>query len=318
MGVTRFPNGVSSFGNVLNLPIDAGNVYWVNNSPTSTKGIEMTKKFGEVRYEDGSMMLHQDNGTGIGILSAIAACVGGRNDYVIVGNGTYTLTAPINLVGKSAVHLLAQGGLTMDVGAPSAVILHQNGAYPTVMMNTNCEVAGFTIENCTGEEAIEIPENLPYTSIHHNLIRWQMAAGINAINCLSNGGSWGSIDHNKIINWSGTAGGYAIYVGNAATVAVTIAYNDIIAYGNDAVMDGGIVCFGLGGMVKYNNITESGGTGANQGGTITVGVTLDAAQCAIGNMCALTATQGLAGGTASVSFVQNFDGAAGGAAAIVT
>ena len=315
--VDNYKYGLASFGNVL-IPGDAGNVYFVNNSPTSTKGTYLTQKYGNVRYADGAAMLYQDDGTGVGIIAAIAACVGGRNDYVIVGNGTYTLTSAIDLAGKSAVHLIAQGGLTMDVGSPSSVILHQNGAYPTIKMNTNCEVAGFTIENCTGQVAIEIPENLPYTSIHHNLIRWQMGAGINAINCLSNGGSWGSIDHNKIINWSGTAGGYAIYVGNAATVAVTIAYNDIIAYGNDAVMDGGIVCYGLGGMVKYNNISESGGTGANQGGTITVGITLDAAQCAIGNMCALTATQGLAGGTASVSFVQNFDAAGGGATAIAT
>ena len=309
-----FFNGRTMLGG----PIDAGNVYYVNNSPTSAKGIEMTNRYGRARYSDGSYALHQDDGTGAAIITAIAACKGGRNDYVILGNGTYTMTAGIDLAGKSSVHLLGQGGSIMDVGASSAVIIHQNGAYPALKMNAMCEVAGITFENCTGEEAIECPANLAYNSIHHCTFRWQMSAGINCINVLSNGMSWGTIFKNKIINWSGTSGGAAIYIGNAACWGVDVSYNDIICAGNNAVMDYGIFHTGLGATVKYNNITESGGTGSANGGTITVAISLGTDGCAIGNMCAVTATQGLAGGTASVSFVQNFDAASGGATAITT
>ena len=68
----NFRNGLKSFGSVV-IPGDAGNIYIVNNNPASTKGAELTRKYGNVYYDDGSAMLHQDNLDGSGIATAIAA-----------------------------------------------------------------------------------------------------------------------------------------------------------------------------------------------------------------------------------------------------
>ena len=295
-------------------PSDVGNVYYVILSSKAFYSDFYNSRQGN--YSDGSAIVYPDAGTGDGILAAIAACKGGRNDYVIVGTGTYTMTAAIDLVGKSSLHLIAANGGGMPVGSPGAVIIHQNGNYSAVKMNAFCELAGFQIENMTGYNAIEVPTNLAWVNIHHNLIKWQTSAGVDAIFGASNGGSYGSVHHNKIVQWSGTGGRAGIYFGNAATVCMTISDNEIIAYGG-STFDYGILYTGAGGMVRDNYISESGGSAAG-GGTVTVGIEVGVNTAAISNRVAVAAGQGLAGGTANRTFVDNKDALNGGAVEIVT
>jgi len=294
---------------------DVGNVYWViQSSKTFYNRFVSSHMF---LYPDGSKSVYSDAGTGDGIAAAIAACKGGRNDYVIVGTGTYALTAALSLSGKSSVHLMGQNGGNMDVGTPGAVILRQDGNYTTITHNAFCEVAGFQIENKIGYSAINIPAGIGWTNTHNNLFKWSGSAGIDCVN-FGSGASWGSIHHNKFVQWAGTGGRACIYIGNAATTAVTVSNNDIIAFGDGLVWDYGILHTGLGGLVKDNYISESGGTDAVGGATITVAIEAGVACGVINNRCAVATGQGLNGGTANITFVDNRDGQAGGAAAITT
>jgi hypothetical protein len=132
------------------------------------------------------------------------------------------------------------------------------------------------------------------------------------------GASWGSIHHNKFVQWTGTAARSCIYIPNAATIAVTVANNDIIAFGDGLVWDYGIFHTGQGGLIRDNYISESGGTAAVGGATITIAIEAGVATGVMNNRLAVAAGQGINGGTASITFVDNRDGSSGGATPITT
>lgn len=311
--MTTYADGLYQYGGMPVGPnmMDVGNIYFVNNSPTSAKGIELTKRFGATRYSDDSLMLHTTPTT------AITACIGGRNDYVILSTGTYALTTAITLTGKSSVHLIGQNGLGMDIGTAGAVILRQDGNYTTITNNAFCETAGLQIENKIGYSAIDVPTGIGWTNIHHNLFKVSLSAGIDCVN-YGSGASWGSIHHNKFVQWASTGGRACIYIPDQATTAVTVANNDILAFGDGLVWDNGIYHYGLGGLVRDNYIGESGGTAAIGGATITVAINVGVATNVANNRTCVATGQGLNGGTANITFVDNRDGQAGGATAITT
>lgn len=297
------------------VPMGASKIFYICKAGTSTYNY-LSQIF--PCDSDGVPRVYAADGTAdeVEFNAAVTNCVGGRNDYILVYPGTYVLAEPIALTGKSSVHLIAVNGLTMDVGTPGATILRQDGSYTTITMNAFCELAGFQIENKVGYSAIDVPTGIGWSNIHNNLFKWWGSAGIDCV-WYGSGASWGSIHHNKFVQWAGTAARSCIYIGNAATTAVTVANNDIVAFGS-VVWDYGIVHTGMGGLVRDNYISESGGSGATGGGTITIGIEAGVATGVANNRICVASGQGVNGGTANVSFSDNRDGQAGGAAAITT
>ena len=298
MGLTNYPFGISSFGSpVFGSVSDVGNVYWVNNSPTSTKGQEMTRRFGAVQYEDGSYMLHTS------IANAISACKGGRNDYVIVGTGAWSLTTAATMAGKSSVHLIGQNGLGREVGSAGAALLQQTGNYQAVIMEAYCELAGFQIINLDGYAAVTVAANIWRPSIHNNCFHTVAGSAINIVD--ASGAlacSYGSISYNRFATWVGGNMTSCINVGTGTGVDIV---GNIISHYN-GTCDYGITQAGAQCVVKDNTVCNSGG-----GGVVTVAVNIHAYSSAIDNRLAVDAGKGLAGGTAANSFVGNKDGATG-------
>jgi hypothetical protein len=288
---------------------DVGNVYWVIQS-TKTYYARFLESHMFI-HPDGSKSVFTDAGRGDGIAAAIAACKGGRNDYVIVGSGTYALTAALALTGRSSLHLIAANGGGMDVGSPGAVILRQDGNYTAITMNAFCEVSGFQIENRSGYSAINVPANIGWSNIHHNLFKFSGSAGIDCVN-YADGANWGAIHHNKFVQWTGTAARSCISIGDQST-AVTVANNDILCYGVGNVWDYGIYHLGIGGIVRDNFIGESGGPTSLWGGTITIAIEAGASTNVANNRLCVASGRGLNGGTANITFCDNRDGQAGGA-----
>lgn len=311
MGVTNFPNGISSFGNVLHGSgaLGVGNVYYVTNrSQASSPGKYAAKKYARSSYSnDGSMMLHTT------IASAAAVCVSDRNDYIIVLPSGYGLTTTIDLSSVQNVHLLGANGCNQDCGSQGSAYLVQTGAYPAITLGSWNEVADLQIWNCSGEEGIyaSLKQGI---NVHHNLFRLTAAAGITSGVDLSGGygNNYNRVAYNKFIHYAGTAG-YAVINVGLGTGNDTIG-NEIAVYGS-CTYDYGILNQSPGGLADLNRITECGGSG-----TITVALQIKSTNgnSASGNFLAVAAGQGLAGGTAEKSFCQNFDAASGGATAIQT
>lgn len=294
--------------------VDVGNIYWVIQSSKA-----FYRSFVESHlfvYPDGSKSVYTDSGNGAGIQAAISACKGGRNDFIIVGTGNYNLTAAITLAGKSSVHLVALNAGGYDVGALGAAALTQTGNYPAVQMEAYGELTGFQIINKNGYNGVYVPAASWRCNIHHNYFHMVGGSDIDIINCAEgNANSYGRIHHNKFTTWVAGVLNSAINKGLGGPVDVC---NNEISCHNGMVMDYGIINESSGGMTNDNDVSESGGDGAVGGGTITVAVQVLAGACAIGNRCAVGTGQGLAGGTASHSFVDNRDGQAGGATPIET
>lgn len=300
MSVAPFPNGLSSFGNVLHgsgAVMDVGNVYWVNNSPTSTKGTEMTKRYGKVVYSDGTRMLQTS------VANAITACKGGRNDYIIAGTGAYTLTTLATLSGKSSIHLIGQNGFGRGVGSAGAALLQQTGAFAVVAMEAYCELAGFQIINLTGYSAVTVAANIWRPSIHHNTFHTVAGSAINIVDATGAlACSYGNISQNRFATWVGGNMTSCINVGTAT--GVDIIENYISHY--NGTCDYGITQAGAQCLVKDNVVMNSG-----SGGVVTVAVNIHEYSSAVDNRLAVDAGKGLAGGTAANSFVGNKDGATG-------
>jgi hypothetical protein len=308
--MTTYADGLYQYGGMpVGIGImDVGNIYWVNNSPTSTKGIEMTKRFGATEYSDQTKMLHTT------IASAISACKGGRNDYVICGTGAYTLTAAVTVAGKSSVHLIGQNGLGQGNGCVEATVLIQSGNYQAVIMETACELTGFGIINKTGYQAVTAAITSYGCNIHHNSFRIVGGAAIDLVSLLLN--SNGSICDNRFYTYTGGVLNSVIYQGEGT--GVNVCRNHITASAQ-AVYTYGIYCDAISGMVADNYISECGGTASGAyGGQITNAIKVPYHCCAINNRCAVATGQGLNGGTTNITFVDNRDGQAGGAAAITT
>jgi hypothetical protein len=299
-------------GRQPNIGLDVGNVYRVLLKSKVFYSQFMALQF---QYSDGSLALYGDDGDGLGIAAAITACKGGRNDYVIVGTGAYTLTVPLTCAGKSSVHLIAQNGLGRDIGCVGATVLTQSGAYQAVIMEAYGELAGFSIINKTTYSAVTAAIGVVATNIHHNTFKI-VGGGATTDNVSLLLNSYGSVTRNRWFTYSGGVLNSVLYNGEGTGVDVS---NNVITASAGAVYTYGIYCDAISGMVSDNYISESGGDGATTyGGTITNAIKIPAHACAINNRCAVGTGQGLNGGTDEHSFVQNFDAASGGSTALET
>ena len=312
MSITNYPNGVSSFGTVLPGSLGVGNVYYVIYSGRTAVTKDARNKWGEERYSDGSKMLYLDSGNGEGIQDAIDATKGGRNDYVIVGTGPYTLTTALDLTGKSSVHLISTNQQGIEVGGIGAALLQQSGNYECLKMEAYCEVSGFQFINKAGYSAITMADGKWRANVHHNYFHVVGGTACSIISGAGTGFTHGFISNNRFQTWVG--GNFTSHIVLATGNSVTISDNSIVNY--SGTVDTSI---NLGGGVQNlaidNIISDCGGAG-----TITVGIDAGTptGNTVIGNRIATLSGRGLAGGTANRSFVSNFDSTSGGATPIET
>ena len=318
MGIVNFNNGVASFGVPVFGSMGVGNVYFIGRTASAAQHALFSKRYAKTRFGDGTPMYWSDAGDGVQLQAAITASQGGFNNYFVCAPGAYTLTTALTLVGKSNSHLIACNQGDYDVGAPGSSLLQQSGNYVCLKMEAYGEVSGFQFINKNGYAAVEVSAGIWRPTIHHNYFHMVGGSDINLIDassataCVS-----GSIHHNKFTTWSGGVLNSAICVGYGTGVSVT--HNHIMASASAMVLDYGIYNDSIGGLTAYNIVSEAGGNGvASNGGTVTVAIYINASGTAVGNRCAVGTGQGLAGGTASHTFVDNKDGQAGGATEIET
>jgi len=310
--ITNYPNGVSSFGNVVPGLNGVGNVYyvWLKSKTAIIK--DMRNKYQGATYPDGNAILYEDAGDGLGIQAAINACKGGRNDYVFVGTGNYNLTVALTMSGKSSVHLIGVNGGGCEVGTVGAAALTQTGACQNVIMEAYDELTGFQIINKAGYAAVTMADGKWRANIHHNYFHMTQGTACNIIDCAGTGMAHGYICNNK----------FQTYVGGAITSAITVygAFSVTIANNwinnHSGTMDVGIELNSSAQAVIVNNIVSDDG-GA---GTITVAIALGggAMNTAINNRVAVLSGRGFTGGTVNRSFVDNRDATAGGETCIET
>jgi len=298
------------------LGLGVGNVYRVIKKSEAYYSQFIADYQGE--YSDGSLIVHPDDGDGLGIQSALDACVANRNDYVLVqpSQSDYDLEAALTL-SKKSVHLLCPAGLGLERGSTNACRLEQTGSYDVfTVSDASIEIAGFYLKHKQNKTAIELATSVAGVgsyacNIHHNNIAMNTDSTTcePLINCTGDGGAYGDIHH----NWIYASGG------NDTTVAVIIAiqasatmaqcnYNEI-TIGDGMTATVGIQNLATKGMVAYNMF---GGAGSDC--TWTHCIQVSGYGNAIGNRCSCAAGGVIVvGGTDEYSFSDNMNSVGGGA-----
>jgi len=290
------------------LPSDAGNVYQVIlTSKAFYSDFYANKQF---QYSDGSWAVYPDSGNGLGIQAAINACKGGRNDYILVGTGSYTLTVALTLAGKSSVHLIAVNGGGLAVGTMGAAALTQTGNYQNVIMSPYSEVTGFQMINKVGYSAVTVADGIWRPNIHHNYFHMVGGSDINIISAAGSGLSHSRVCNNRFSTWVGGVLNSAIY--NAGGNACDISNNIITVNGATVVMDVGIYNGGDQTTTDNNVLQEANSA------VITLGIVIAPTASAAGNRFMIAAGRCLFGGSANLSYSDNRNGVAGGETCIVT
>jgi hypothetical protein len=301
----------------INLPfggIGVGNIYYVINT-TEAHYAQFCADYNVV-YSDGSESVCPDDGEGgnaTGIHAALTKTVAGRNDYVIVMPGDYN-SYYAYLMTKSAVHLIAPAGFGYDIGANNSTCLFCNsGDTEDAVIKISaraCEVAGFRMSSFPDESAILLTATALSPNIHHNTIALNWGAGTIKAAILGEtaGGSWGKIERNLLWSTYGNARTCAAVILIAANATGCQVNHNEIVIGDTNIATIGISNLAVKGATNFNIFSESGGSGAANGGTITKCVTISASGCAMGNLGAVATGQLLAGGTTGHSFVGNVAG----------
>lgn len=297
----------SGMPNFAGAPI--GNVYFVGRSTATSQFDAWVKRFGKMRYSDGSWAFHSDPADGTGIQEAITGSTGSFNNYVFVAPGTYTLAAALTTAGKSGTHLIGVNGGNYDVGCTTSVYLFQGGSYTGLTLSANTEVAGFAIKNKAAYAAITVPAGIFSTDIHNNFFMMVCGSACNIVDATAaEANKMGRVHHNRF--YTEVTGNVTSAISLAAGYAKDACYN-VITLGGVGTMDYGINNQSEGGDTSFNIVSEGPGT-------ITNGIYIGNNGSAVGNNCAVVTGRGLAGGTAERSFVNNRDGASGGATPIQT
>ena len=297
-----------------------GNVYYVIKTAETFYSQFVSDH--QCTYSDGSQAVHGDDGAGSGIISALAATVECRNDYVLVqpSNGDYDITAAL-VMDKKAVHLICPAGLGYTRGANNACRIHQTGAYPVInVTDAAVEIAGFYFKNYATKGGIILGAGTYGLNIHHNYWAMNLSGGTNEpmlgpliANITQDYGAWSTIDSNFFQSQSGASATIAAIIRtNAQATGTRIVNNDIQIGDTDNTATVGILNGSVKGIVNDNHLMAA--QTASGAGVFTHGVQIHASGSAIGNKLALAsgATAGVVGGTDEVSFVDNNTGVAGG------
>ena len=300
-----------------------GNVYYVIKSSESHFSQIYNKYF--QKYADGSVSVHSDDGAGSGIASALAATVECRNDYVLVfpSDSDYDLTTAL-VMDKKSVHLICPAGLSYDVGANNAVRLHQTGAYPVIELEDSAiEVAGFYLKNYATKGGVILNNNLTYgLHVHNNYLAMNLSGATNEpmigpliANTTGAAGAWGTFEKNFIQSQAGANATIAAIMSfNSQATGVRVLHNDIQIGDTNNTATRGIKNIAFKGIANFNNMMAA--QTVSGVGIFTKAIEIHASGSAIGNKGAMAAGDLVTGGTDEVSFVDNHDGAAGGATAV--
>jgi hypothetical protein len=310
MGITNFPYGITSFGQLVPNTFGVGNVYYVWLTSKTAIMTDMKNKYEGNTYPDGNKILYEDAGNGLGIQAAIDACKGGRNDYVIVGTGNYNLTVPLTMSGKSSVHLIGCNGGGLDVGSLGAAALTQTGNYENVIMEAYGELSGFQIINKAGYSAVTMADGKWRMNIHNNYFHMVQGSASYIVKASGSGLAYGTIANNRFETY--VAGNSATVIDCAGATAANICSNWICNL--SGTIDTGIQTgSGYQMMIVDNIVSDCSGAG-----TITVAIDMGQKNTAINNRLAVLSGRGFANGTVNRTFVDNRDATSGGATPIET
>jgi len=317
MSLTNFPNGITSFGNIVHGGLGVGNVYYVYDT-ASANAETIHNRFTGQAYEDGSNILHPHTSSGTtittnGLVSALAACVADRNDYVVVmpSANTYYTDVALTVAAKST-HFICPAALCCDVGCTNAARLQQiTSALPIISLESDgCEIAGFYLKNISAYPHIQVPTgNFAWGNIiHHNyFVSRSSTTTLPMLYCLGDGLSYSRVEK----NWFTSQVTGAVWTTGIISVAANAVSCDI--HGNVFNAGDGTATYGVRNLAVWsivsNNLFSEGGTG-----TITSCVTIGATGAVIGNRCAVATGHFSDGsGTTGVSYTDNTDGITNGA-----
>ncbi len=309
--MTTFADALFQYGGVPVGQLGIGNIYYVIKSSEAYASRFIKARQGT--YEDGSVRVHEDDGSGDGIQSALDDTVANRNDYVIVqpSESDYDLTAALTL-SKKAVHLLCPAGFGLERGSTNAARLEQTTASTEIFIvsGASVEIAGFYLKHKQNVTAIQLNTAGAYApNIHHNNIAMNTASTTSEpmINCTGDGGAYGDIHHNWIYSSGGndTTIAAIIVVGASATMA-KVTHNEI-TIGDGLTATVGIQNLATKGMVANNMFGQAGADS-----TWTHCIQVSSFGNAIGNRGVVADGIIVVGGASDSSFSDNMNGVNGG------
>ncbi len=315
MSLTNFPNGITSFGQIVPGEMGIGNVYYVCQSTNTNAYTLMIDRYGGQNYSDGTAILHTT------IQSALDATKANRNDYVLVtpDSSDYDLTAALTM-SKARAHLIAPAGLGHKGFPSNAVRVHQTGAFSHITISEDTvEVAGFFFKGAVGENIIDLNSTRWHPHIHDNFF------GMSATDASDNYGIYGvgavshySIHDNYFTNYlpgavTGTDNdlGSFIYLSSAGCTRGLIRDNYFTTGVNTEVTTG-IQAQGVDIVIDSNVFLESVGGGGTQDGIFTIGITSGVGSMVLRNYFAMDSANEVSGGTTDESYTQNFESTSGG------
>jgi len=312
MSITPFPNGISSFGNVINSGWGVGNVYLVCQSAQTTVWAEMNKKYGKLVYSDGSRCLHST------IATALSACVTERNDYVVLmpDNDDYDHTTTLT-INKKSVHLICPANLGPSVGTMNNARVHNHSgtsSHAITVTAGGVEVGGIYCKTSLNKYGIHIVDSADAVTscwglwIHNNTVVLYTAASSADGGIIGSGDglSYSVVENNKCMVQNTTS--HPIIIGTVGSSWAVIKKNLIISAGTGNTTAAAInlgtsnICH-----CSDNEIFESGLS------TITVGIAGNQYCSLFDNRIGITdMTNAITGTETDVSAVSNLGGVSGG------
>jgi len=323
MGLTNFPNGITSFGSVVtgnDFGYGIGNVYYVCQTTNTAVYADLYRRYGITRYDnDNSLILHTT------IQSALDACVANRGDYVLVSidSSDYDLTETLTMT-KKGVHLICPFGFGSNGIGMNAARLDCTTDAPAVTITADCvEFAGFFIKGYLNTESnIYLSGTRWHANIHDNFVGMAASsAGTGNYGIYGDGAcSHMSIHHNYVCNYSPaamTGGNNAIAGGivfSSASCTRNIISDNIVHTGHNTTMALGIEDVGASSIVRKNLVYEVNAHGASEASTLTLGIQTAPDSCVVDNRVGIdTEANGVIGGTANCSYIANYEPTNGGA-----
>lgn len=318
----RYEGNLLSWSDVMGLGLGVGNVYFVCNTANTAVYADLLKKYENQVYDDGSSILYPHTAVDAtvtinGLQNALSAMVSSRNDYVVVmpSEADYDIATTLTISAKAG-HLVCPAGFGNQVGATNAARIHQNAAYPIVTLaQSSIEIAGFYVKNYAQYSGFYAATSVAGVgvygcNVHNNsfTMRSTTTAAKPMIDFNGDAGAWGSIESNWFITAVSNATYTSIVQIESAATAARVKYNEI-TIGDSCTATIGISNQAVKGITSRNVFSECGGTGAGvSGGTITKAISIHATGSAIENRGAVASGHMLTGGTAAVSYDENYDG----------
>lgn len=305
-------NQLSRYGAIArSLPLTLGKVFFVVNGADSWS-VDLQNEFPVDRDGVQRVYVHSATSTVVtsnGIESAVAACVSGRDDYVVVlpSSTTYYIDELLSLAAID-MHFVAPSNYSAECGSNNRVRLQQIGAGLAIMSvdTSGVEIAGFYLKNISTYAHITVPTTATVSAwglnIHHNtFVGRSSTTSLPMLDCNGDGAAYSEISHNWFQNQV-TGGSYTngIIDIEGGAVNTNVIYNIINLCDNTATY--GIRNKAANGLVAYNTICGASGT-------FTSAITSIAGGSVIGNRCAVATGQfSDASATSGTGYTDNTDG----------